>query len=244
MGHALITFLFIHALLQAQTPPQTKTVWDGVYSSSQAARGKESYETFCSRCHDHDLTGGVENPPLKGNLFLGNWMEDNLTLLFQKMRTMPPDGRKPPEDVHLDILASILEANTFPAGQQDLKSDVLANVLLTGKNGPAPVPDFALVQVVGCLAQNATGNWTLTNASEPIRSRNPDKPTDEELKKSAATPLGKHTFLLLSPTSFKSGFPIDSHKGAKMQGKGLLIRTRNDERLNVTWLEQIDAKCS
>jgi len=28
-----------------------------------------------------------------------------------------------------------------------------------------------------------------------------------------------------------------------MQGKGLLIRTANDQRLNITWLEELGAVC-
>ena len=188
-----------------------------------------------------DLSGG-ENPALKGTVFLGHWLEDNLSPLFTKINKMPPRGDKPTESVYLDILAHILEANTFPSGSEELKAGALANIQLTRKGGPGPVPDFELVETVGCLTPTPDG-WTLAHASEPIRSRNPDKPTDDELKQASVQPPGTHTFLLLSPGSFKSGFQIDAHKGEKMEGKGLLIRTPQDERLNVTWLETLSSSC-
>ena len=227
---------------RAQSTGQTdRNVWDGVYTTAQAARGKEAFEISCSRCHGIDLSGG-ENPPLKGNVFLGHWLEDDLTALFTKMNKMPPRGEKPTEADYLDILAYILDTNVFPAGSDELKAGVLGRIRLTRKNGPGPVPDFALVQTVGCLTESANG-WTLSKSSEPMRSRNPDKPTDDELKQASNQTLGAHTFLLMSPGSFTSGFQIGEHKGEKMQGKGLLIRTPNDERLNVTWLETLSKTC-
>ena len=155
---------------------------------------------------------------------------------------MPPRGDKLSEDGYLDVLAYILAANAFPAGHDELSASVVPRVLLTRKDGPGPVPDFALVQTVGCLTETPNG-WSLALSSEPLRSRNPDKPTDDELKEAAGQAPGKHTFLLLSPGSFKSGFHIDEHKGEKMQAKGLLIRTPKDERLNVTWLETLSKSC-
>ena len=36
---------------------QAKTVWDGMYSEAQAARGKAAYEAQCAFCHQSDLRG-------------------------------------------------------------------------------------------------------------------------------------------------------------------------------------------
>ena len=38
---------------------QETTVKDGVYTTGQAARGRERYEASCQRCHGADLTGGA-----------------------------------------------------------------------------------------------------------------------------------------------------------------------------------------
>ena len=47
------------------------SVWDGVYSEEQAARGKVEYEYNCGTCHIHDLTGDSikDVPALAGEDF-------------------------------------------------------------------------------------------------------------------------------------------------------------------------------
>ena len=234
----LIPAMIVIMMFAGEVSSQTRTVRDGIYSSAQAMRGKDTFVDYCSSCHGADLTGR-NGPALKGDAFLGPWLEDNLNALFKRLKTMPPNNReKPGEEVYLDILAYILEANMFPAGSEELKANLLETIRVTG-NVPGPAPNFALVQVVGCLAQDSKGTWMLTNASEPVSTRNPDKPTAEELNASAVQPLGTHTLLLLSPGSFRPGFKLDSHLGQKLQGKGFQIRHPTDDRLNVTWLEPL-----
>jgi len=218
-----------------------KTVWDGVYAESQAMQGRSSFAANCSECHGDQLTG-IEGPGLKGEPFMSHWGGDSLNAVFGHMKTMPPDGEKLSEDVYLAILAYVLEENGFPAGTVELKANMLDSIRIADKDG-AGVPNFALVEVVGCLAPGADKAWILTNAHDPIRTRNPVKPTPEELKTAAGRPLGMQTVKLLSAESFTSGFRIDSYKGHKMEAKGLLIRTPSDVSLNVTWLETIASSC-
>jgi hypothetical protein len=235
--------MIVMTMFAGESSSQTATVRDGIYTSAQAMRGKEPFVDYCSSCHGADLTGR-NGPTLKGDAFLGPWLDDSLNDLFKRLKTMPPNDReKPGDDVYLDILAYILEANMFPPGSEELKANLLETIRVTGNDTPGPAPNFALVQVVGCLAQDSKGTWILANASEPVSSRNPDKPTAEELKAAAVQPLGTHTLLLLSPGSFRPGFRIESHRGQKLQGKGFLIRNPADERLNVTWLEPLASNC-
>ena len=51
------------------------TIWDGVYSSEQAARGRDVYRKACVYCHKTDLSGGSESgaPALAGRSFLTKW---------------------------------------------------------------------------------------------------------------------------------------------------------------------------
>ena len=50
-----------------------------------------------------------------------------------------------------EVIASILEANGFPSGRHELvPGAALAAIHIEGKNGPAPVPNYAMVQVFGC----------------------------------------------------------------------------------------------
>ena len=41
-----------------QTTQTTKSVWNGVYTSEQAARGTELYRGKCAECHGDDLEAG------------------------------------------------------------------------------------------------------------------------------------------------------------------------------------------
>ena len=133
--------------------------------------------------------------------------------------------------------------NAFPEGAEELKPDTLVTIRVVGKEGPAPVPNFALVQVVGCLAQGSDNSWILSDASEPVRTRNPKESTESELKVSAATPLGEQTFRLLDVDYVRSGFTAAEHKGHKMEAKGFLIRNPGDLRLSTTWLEMLESSC-
>ena len=54
-------FALAAAALVAQT---TRSVWDGVFSSDQAGRGRQVYNEECASCHGTDLTGGESAPPL------------------------------------------------------------------------------------------------------------------------------------------------------------------------------------
>lgn len=229
---------------QAPAGNKGKTIWDGVYTPAQAARGKESYAAHCSACHATDLTGR-NGPALRGDHFMENWREDSLNSLYNRIKNSMPAGNPSSlaDDTYVDIVAHILQVNAFPEGAEELKPDTLVTIRVVGKEGPAPVPNFALVQVVGCLAQSSDNSWILSDASEPVRTRNPKESTESELKASAATPLGEQTFRLLDVDYFRSDFTAAAHKGHKMEAKGFLIRNPGDLRLSTTWLEMLESSC-
>ncbi|MCU1338308.1 MAG: cytochrome c, class [Bryobacterales bacterium] len=110
----LITFL-----LTAQT---TRSVWDGVYTSEQAARGASLYAKDCASCHGTALTGGESAPPLTGGEFFSNWNGLTVGDLFERIRiSMPADrpGRLTREQ-DADILAFMLSVSQFPPGKTEL----------------------------------------------------------------------------------------------------------------------------
>jgi mono/diheme cytochrome c family protein len=84
--------LVFSAVAAAQsTAPSSTTVWQGVYSEAQAARGKTEYTTHCASCHRDDLSG--YNDILKGARFMEKNRESTLHLFFDKTRkTNPKDG--------------------------------------------------------------------------------------------------------------------------------------------------------
>ena len=39
-----------------------RSMWDGVYTAAQAARGKPKFEAGCGRCHNNELAGSTRGP--------------------------------------------------------------------------------------------------------------------------------------------------------------------------------------
>jgi quinoprotein glucose dehydrogenase len=105
--------------------PPTKSIWDGVFSDAQAARGKALYSENCASCHGGELTGGEMAPPLAGGEFMAGW--DGLTIgdLFERVRISMPQNA--PGSLsgqqNADILAFVFNANKFPAGKTELPKE-------------------------------------------------------------------------------------------------------------------------
>jgi mono/diheme cytochrome c family protein len=117
-----IGLALLAALVQAQQPA---SVWDGVYSQDQAARGKAVYTKECSSCHGASLNGSGQAPPLEGADFKGNWNGQTVNDLFDKMQTSMPADRpgQLTRQQNADILAFLLSSNGFPTGQKELPTD-------------------------------------------------------------------------------------------------------------------------
>jgi S-disulfanyl-L-cysteine oxidoreductase SoxD len=104
----------------------SRTVWDSVYSQSQASRGETAYAKTCARCHGASLSGGDESPALTGGNFLGNWNGLPLSDLQTRIqKTMPSDSVGIYDrQLVTDVMAFMLKANGFPAGQTDLPKEI------------------------------------------------------------------------------------------------------------------------
>ena len=216
------------------------TIWSGVYSSDQASKGADVYRS-CRNCHGATLDGSGSYPALHGPQFFEHWREDNLDSLYLLIKTqMPPRAEQLSESDALNVLAYLLQANDFPAGTE-LSTSTLAGIRFEAREGPRPLPDYALVQLVGCLTKADDGNWKLTNASEPVRVRKPGKPTPEELKVVEAKALGSLSFPLQNLAM--SGINPDGRQGQKMYAKGALLKRTEGDRISITSLDMIAATC-
>ena len=238
------------AFAQSASEP-AKTVWSGVYTDEQAARGQDEYGAHCANCHQEDLSGyqGI----LKGERFMKDYREGSLFGLFDKIKnTMPRYSAGSLSDqAYVDIVTYILKANDFPAAPADvartgssasdgeLTLEALEGILITGKSGPEPVPNFSLVQVVGCLTERESdGAWILTGAGEPVRTGHPQRTADDQLLEPAKAPGARTVSLMVSPA-----FDPRSHKGTEVEARGFLIRRPAEDRLNLTSLETIGQRC-
>jgi cytochrome c553 len=240
--HELIFVVLLLAfplVAAAQSTNSTATVWQGVYAEAQAARGQAEYAAHCERCHREDLSG--YNDILKGRRFMEKYRESSLDMLFEKTRTTMPRGAPASlsDKTYVDIVSYLLKVNEFPAGADELRVEDLPKIQLTGKGGPAPVPDFSLVRVVGCLDTNAPdGAWMLLNSTDPVRTGNP-QPAAGELEAAESWPRGSKTYSLLVSAAYKP----ETHKRQKVEVRGFLIRRPAETRLNITSLETLDLSC-
>ena len=101
------------------------TVWDSVYTDSQAARGDSVYKAACVKCHGPALEGTADGNPLTGNDFKLNWDGQTLDKLFDLIRNeMPSDDPKTiPAELVPDLMAFVLKNNGMPAGASPLVND-------------------------------------------------------------------------------------------------------------------------
>lgn len=118
----ILAVAFVLGLAAAQSPA---SVWDGVYSDQQAARGAALYQTACASCHGDKLQGKGQTPALTGSDFTMDWNGMTVGDLFDKMQTsMPAD--KPgslSREQNASLVAYLLSANKFPSGKAELSSD-------------------------------------------------------------------------------------------------------------------------
>jgi len=221
---------------------QQRGVWDGIFTTAQADAGRTA-ASRCQGCHGPELNGTDRAPALKGSAFLANWEDGSVNKLFTKIKEgMPPgnvDSLTP--EVKLNILAHLLRENGFPSGATELtlNADALDSVLITKKNLEVGTPNFALVQVVGCLTPDAA-TWKLVNASEPVVTRD-NAPSAAALKIAETRPLGRQTFALVSvDATTKSG----ALNGRKVEARGLLYRDGAYADLNLTSLKPVASDCT
>lgn len=115
-----------------------KSIWDGVYSDAQATRGQEIYLEECAGCHLESLGGADMAPGLVGDAFQKQWIDLTVGDLFERIRiSMPQDSPAHlSRQAYIDIVAHILKANNFQAGNSDLSHDLamLKQVKITAKS--------------------------------------------------------------------------------------------------------------
>ena len=142
--HALVALLAAGAVtLVSQAAQQAPlTVWDGVYTDAQAARGQAVFVRSCGGCHRDDMSGGDDSePPLRGSHFSGKWEDAVVAELYDFIATSMPRNRPgslPLQDC-VDIVAFILKSNEMPPGSAELTTDIdrLAAIRFTATR---PIP--------------------------------------------------------------------------------------------------------
>jgi mono/diheme cytochrome c family protein len=110
----------------------TRSIWDGAYTTAQAARGKTAYGNNCARCHGSSLEGNDEIPALQGAHLMVDFDGQTAGDLVHRIQTtMPMDN---PGTLNMatvtDIATYILQSNGAPAGNTELPADPSAQSLV------------------------------------------------------------------------------------------------------------------
>jgi mono/diheme cytochrome c family protein len=109
------------------TAAARRTLQDGVFTAEQAARGRIAYDRRCAECHMPDLAGHEYAGALAGYGFQLKWQDATLGELLGRIRSMPlgrPRSLTDQED--MDILAYVLQKNTYPEGTSELAADIVS----------------------------------------------------------------------------------------------------------------------
>jgi cytochrome c553 len=116
---------FLMACCVALVAAQARTVWDRVYTDAQAERGRAAYQQNCVACHREDLRGDNTAPSLVGESFMFLWGDMEVGELSARVQKLMPPERPGslPAQAYTDIVAFILQKNSFPPGDKELAVD-------------------------------------------------------------------------------------------------------------------------
>src|SRR5437763_1278190 len=101
---------------------QPQPAGNGVFTADQANIGQVAFQTTCAKCHQPDLSGGAEAPPLAGPQFMSAWRGRTTNELYTKIQSsMPADNPRTLSDQAVEsLVAFILRQNGAPAGARAL----------------------------------------------------------------------------------------------------------------------------
>jgi mono/diheme cytochrome c family protein len=210
---------------------QTRTVWDGVYTSTQAERGMATYDTVCARCHT--LTGEGRGA-LTGDAFWTGFTQKTVGDLLTYVKTNMPNGNggSLPPSTYNDLVALILKSNGFPAGEVDVSPESVVDVRIVPKNGTAELPANVLARVVGCLAKSGS-DWVVMRATAPERIGTSVVGPDD-----ATVPLGNRSYTLKFVLT-----KLDAFIGQRVSVSGILIGASGADGINVTTVNHVADSC-
>jgi mono/diheme cytochrome c family protein len=208
-----------------------RTVWDGVYTEAQAARGATAFGQNCSGCHSLAAQGRA---PLAGDSFWKSFAQKTVGDLLDYVSANMPNGAPGSlsEPTYRDIVAVMLKSNDFPAGTTELERNTIAGVQIIPKDGSTELPANALARVIGCLSRSGA-DWVVTNATTPERAERLAPGADD-----ATRPLGSRTMQLKFVIT-----KLDSLVGSRVAVSGLLIGASGMDGINVTTVSRVSQKC-
>lgn len=171
LGVAFAMYVAAVVAVTAAQTTTTRTVWDGVFTEEQAARGQAQFATTCARCHGAALEGSM-GASLVGTPFWNKWRDQSVADLLGYVSKNMPMGVQASvlsAPVYADIVSYILRSNDLPAGAAELTAESALDAHIVPRGGSTgTLATATLARVIGCLAGNDQG-WRVVNASRPER---------------------------------------------------------------------------
>jgi len=231
---ALACIALTAAALPAEAA-QKKTVWDGVYTEQQAARGSASFATYCARCHGAVTNDGEEGRNLAGRAFWQSFRESTVDHLLDYVSKNMPNGAGGSlgANTYADLVAFILSRNELPAGPTELTRDSAMGVQIITKDGPGELPNGTLARVVGCLARKEGGGWILNSATAPERAANSPAGPDD-----ASRALGTRSYAMMFAIT-----SLEPYVGHRVRVRGLLMGDGGRDGINVSQTQSLATSC-
>lgn len=132
---AIAVATMLTACVVGVTAQGETSVWAGIYTKAQAARGELVYQEKCALCHSDDLRGENFAPPLVGEPFDARWRDEILANLITVVKVTMPQERPGSltDNEYADVVAFILMRNSFPDSAQELSVDPSKNRYITFK---------------------------------------------------------------------------------------------------------------
>jgi len=219
-------------VVSSQAPAKGRTVWDGVYTDAQATRATGIFGASCAGCHTLTSQG---NRPLSGEKFWQSYTQRTVAdLLTYVSKNMPNGngGSLSPESYN-DLVALILKSNGLPAGPTEVSPQSVVGVQIIPKDGPGELPANTLVRIVGCLGPKSGADWTLTNATAPVRT-----------EKTAADPADATVALGTGTVALKFVLTkLDAMVGQRVSVAGMLIGAGGANGVNVALVSRVGEAC-
>lgn len=235
LATAALVIVAMIAVSKPAAAAQASSVWDGVYTEEQAARGAISFAASCVRCHSSDPNAGEGGKPLAGEAFWRSFRESTVDHLLDYVSQNMPNGAGATlsANTYADLVAFILSRNGLPSGSAELTREKAAGVRIIAKDGPGEIPGGTLARVVGCVSRKEGGGWILTRATAPERIQNSDPGADDTVR-----PLGERSYALMFLLT-----SLEPYLGHRMRVRGLLIGDGGRDGINVSVTESLSESC-
>jgi alcohol dehydrogenase (cytochrome c) len=143
-----IPLIVAGALLTIALPSAQQSANTPTFTPTQAAAGRVVYDGRCASCHQADLRGFGEAPPLTGAAFRARWLETNVEGLGGYIQSsMPPSGNRLTANDAINVTAFLALINRPLNGSAPT----------TPAPAPAPAPAPTTTRVAARRGQSVSG---------------------------------------------------------------------------------------